>query len=390
MVTYPKDWIETHLENITSSIITGGTPSTTNSSFWGGSIPWLASTEIHQKRINKPTTYITDIGLQNSSAKIAPDNSILIALAGQGKTRGTAAFLQQRMAINQSLAALVANDKADAEFLFYVVEASYDSLREVSSGDGGRGGLNKKLLKKFPVTIPSDIYEQKSIANVLSRMDEYIANLTELIEKKKEIRDGALDDLVSSRTRLKGFSKPWKKTTLGKEYNVIMGQSPLSSSYNSAKMGMPLVQGNADIENRITAPHRYTTMPTKVCNIGDTIVTVRAPVGTASIANQKVCLGRGVCAINGSNKKFIYHMMRYYERAWESIEQGSTFTAVSGKEVRNFEITIPENDEQNAIASILTSLDAEIAYLEEKKGKMLQIKAGAMYDLLTGRIRLTK
>lgn len=199
--------------------------------------------------------------MQNSSAKIVPEKSVLIALAGQGKTRGTAAFLQQNMAINQSLAALVVNGKADAEFLFYVMEASYDSLREVSSGDGGRGGLNKKLLKKFTVSIPSDICEQKSIAETLSCMDEHIANLTELIEKKKAIRDSALEDLVSGRTRLNGFSKRWKKTTLGKEYNVIMGQSPISSSYNSQKIGIPLVQGNADIENRTTAPQRYTSQP---------------------------------------------------------------------------------------------------------------------------------
>lgn len=388
MVTYPKDWTEECLEDITASIITGGTPSTTNPSFWGGTIPWLASAEIHQKKITRPTTYITDIGLQNSSAKVAPKNSVLVALAGQGKTRGTVAILQNDMAINQSLAALVVNEKADAEFLFHAMETSYNSLREISSGDGGRGGLNKKLLKKYAIVLPKDILEQEVIAETLSCIDTHIDNLTELIEKKKAIRDGALEDLVSGRTRLDGFAKPWKQTTLGKEYNVIMGQSPNSSSYNFSKVGIPLVQGNADIENRVTSPQRYTTMPTKVCDIGDTIITVRAPVGTVSKANQMVCLGRGVCAINGMNKDFIFYMMRYYESAWESIEQGSTFTAVSGKEVRNFEIMIPEDDEQLAIASILTSMDTEIASFEEEKDKMLQIKAGAMDDLLTGRVRL--
>lgn len=79
------EWREYTIDNITQSVITGGTPSTSNPEYWGGNIPWLSSTEIHQKRIIRPTTYITDLGLQNSSAKMAPCRSVLIALAGQGK-----------------------------------------------------------------------------------------------------------------------------------------------------------------------------------------------------------------------------------------------------------------------------------------------------------------
>ena len=233
--------------------------------------------------------------------------------------------------------------------------------------------------------------EQEEIARTLSQFDTYIDDLAELIEKKKGIRDGAINDLLSGKTRLNGFNKSWKETTLGAEFDVIMGSSPNSSSYNSAKLGVPLVQGNADIENRVTAPKRYTSMPTKICEIGDTILTVRAPVGAASRANQKVCLGRGVCAISGQHKDFIFYLMRYHESAWEAVEQGSTFTAVSGKEVRKFEIRIPEEgSEQEAIAAVLTAIDEEIRDLEIEREKIIQIREGAMDDLLTGRVRLTK
>ncbi len=83
------------------------------------------------------------------------------------------------------VAALVVNEKADAEFLFHAMETSYNSLREISSGDGGRGGLNKKLLKKYAIVLPKDILEQKAIAETLSCIDTHITNLTELFEKKK-------------------------------------------------------------------------------------------------------------------------------------------------------------------------------------------------------------
>ena len=187
----------------TRTVITGGTPSTARQEYYGGNIPWLSSTEIHQKRIKKPTTYITDLGLQNSSAKIAPERSVLIALAGQGKTRGTAAYLTRPMALNQSLAALVTNEKCNPEFLYYLIESMYLSLRELSSGDGGRGGLNKKLIKGVTVTIPVDVAEQETIADTLTVMDEEIEALEIERDKIIQIREGAMDDLLTGRVRLK-------------------------------------------------------------------------------------------------------------------------------------------------------------------------------------------
>lgn len=249
--------------------------------------------------------------------------------------------------------------------------------------------LYNSIILDTEIHLP-DKPEQEEIARTLSQFDTYIDDLAELIEKKKGIRDGAINDLLSATTRLAGFDKPWKETTLSREYIVIMGQSPNSASYNSSGIGVPLVQGNADIENRVTAPKRYTSMPTKICENGDTILAVRAPVGTVSRANQRVCLGRGVCAISGMHKDFIYYLMCYYESAWEAIEQGSTFTAVSGKEVRSFEIKIPEEgEEQDAISRILIAMDEEIEALEIERDKMIQIREGAMDDLLTGRIRLS-
>ncbi len=193
---------EYSINDITCEVITGGTPSTSRREYYGGNIPWLASTEIHQKRITKPTTYITELGLQNSSAKIAPEKSVLIALAGQGKTRGTAAYLTKPMALNQSLAALVTNEKCNSEFLYYLVESMYSSLRELSSGDGGRGGLNKNLVKGVLVTIPIDVDEQEAIANILFAMDEEIRDLETEREKIIQIREGAMDDLLTGRVRL--------------------------------------------------------------------------------------------------------------------------------------------------------------------------------------------
>lgn len=197
------EWIESTIEDSTKEIITGGTPSTTVDKYWGGSIPWLASTEIHQKIITRATKNITNIGLNNSSAKMAPKDSVLIALAGQGKTRGTAAFLAYPMALNQSLAALVAADETDSKFLYYLIENMYLELRELSSGDGGRGGLNKTLIKNINIRLPREIKEQHAIAEVLTSLDDEIESLKIEKEKMLQIKEGAMDDLLTGRVRLK-------------------------------------------------------------------------------------------------------------------------------------------------------------------------------------------
>ena len=200
---FDVEWIESTIEDSTKEIITGGTPSTKVNKYWGGSIPWLASTEIHQKIITRATKNITKIGLNNSSAKMAPKDSVLIALAGQGKTRGTAAFLAYPMALNQSLAALVAADETDSKFLYYLIENMYVELRELSSGDGGRGGLNKTLIKNINIRLPREIKEQQAIASVLTAMDEEIESLETEKEKMMQIKEGAMDDLLTGRVRLK-------------------------------------------------------------------------------------------------------------------------------------------------------------------------------------------
>lgn len=199
---FDGDWEISRLEKLTKQIITGGTPSTAEDKYWNGAIPWLSSTEIHQKRITSPTSYITEVGLKNSSAQIAPSSSVVVALAGQGKTRGTAAILEREMALNQSLAAMVANDDTDYTFLYYALEKSYEDLRKLSSGDGGRGGLNKKILRGFEIKTPPSKKEQQAIASILTAMDEELDNLEREKEKILQMKAGAMDDLLTGKIRL--------------------------------------------------------------------------------------------------------------------------------------------------------------------------------------------
>ena len=116
-------------------------------------------------------------------------------------------------------------------------------------------------------------------------------------------------------------------------------------------------------------------------------MSVRAPVGTVSIASNKSCIGRGVCALKAN--KFLYYMLLFMENRWSELSSGSTFDSVNGKQISEFKIFVPTSlSEQRAIAEILSDIDSEIAELEKKKEKYTSIRQGMMQQLLTGKIRL--
>ena len=161
-----------------------------------------------------------------------------------------------------------------------------------------------------------------------------------------------------------------------------MGQSPDSNSYNSEGIGVPLVQGNADITDGVTTPRRYTSQPTKMCKEGSILLSVRAPVGTVSIADREVCLGRGVCAINSEDNAFVRQLFLYLEPSWRTIEQGGTFTAISKDDIKNVEVIIPDNaNKQKEIGEYFGLLDLLVSQEEKILQSSLSIKLALMQQL---------
>ncbi len=179
----------------------GGTPSTLTSAYWGGEIPWMSSGELHLKRVQDVEGRITELGLNNSSTKIIPSRCVLIGLAGQGKTRGTVAINLIELCTNQSIAAIFPNKSFNSEYLFHNLDARYDELRELSTGDGGRGGLNLKIIKSIDIPFPS-LEEQDAIASVLSDLDAELAALESRREKTRDIKQAMMQELLTGKTRL--------------------------------------------------------------------------------------------------------------------------------------------------------------------------------------------
>lgn len=195
-------WVEI-IVGKAAELTAGATPSTKNSKYWGGNIPWMNSGEINLKQVFSVEGRITEIGLQKSSTKLIPENSILIALAGQGKTRGTVAINRVKLCTNQSIAAIMPNAKQlNSEFLYFNLDNRYRELRSMSTGDGGRGGLNLSILKSIKLHLPS-LTEQQKIASVLTNADREIELLEQQLTDLKQEKKALMQQLLIGKRRVK-------------------------------------------------------------------------------------------------------------------------------------------------------------------------------------------
>lgn len=188
--------------------------------------------------------------------------------------------------------------------------------------------------------------------------------------------------------RFKEFSGDWESKKLGNICEVTMGQSPSSSCYNEENIGLPLIQGNADVKDRKTAPRIYTSDITKTCDVGDIIMSVRAPVGAISKSIHNACIGRGVCSIKPKqNNEFIYQILLKYEDKWGRISQGSTFESVNRTDITETKVTIPSIEEQEKIASFFSLIDDKISLQGEKVEALKDYKSGMMQKIFSRELR---
>ena len=278
-------------------------------------------------------------------------------------------------------------NNAIGQFIFHLIQSNHflETANQTSGTKMPRADW--KIVSCTPFPIPP-IPERQAIASALSDVDALIAALEQLITKKRNIKQGAMQQLLTGEKRLPGFGGAWEVKRLGMISEITMGQSPQSAFYNKNGNGIPLIQGNAYIEDRKTVIRIYTSSITKKCKKGDIIMSVRAPVGEIAKATFDACLGRGVCAISAKND-YLYHNLIFLEDCWARISKGSTFDSINSTDVIAMEIKMPHTEkEQQAIAQILSDMDTEIEALEQKQAKYKAIKHGMMQELLTGKTRL--
>lgn len=253
-----------------------------------------------------------------------------------------------------------------------------DILEAASPGGAGRNRtLGQDRFMKSKIILPTPV-EQEKIAEFLTTQDKVIELKEKLLAQKRRQKKHLAKQV---------FGNCQSTIPLSELALITMGQSPSSESYNTLFDGIPLIQGNADILNRKPLPRMYTTVPTKICSPGDILISVRAPVGTVAKSTISACIGRGICSIRPkSMSDYIYEYLLYYEDKWGRVSQGSTFESISGDDIGK--LPIPQCNESDRMAKMLTYADREIELLHQDIEQERQKKKALMQLLLTGIVRV--
>lgn len=367
MVTYPSDWKTNKIIEVADIFDNLRIPVTKN----------------QRKPGNTP--YYGANGIQDYVSGYTHDGEfVLIAEDGANDLQNyPVTYASGKIWVNNHAHVLAGvNSKADTRFLAYLLKKV--DFAAVLVG-GTRAKLNGKTLKNIEVTLPERLKEQQAIASALSDFDEHIDNLTELIEKKKAIRDGALEDLVSGRTRLDGFRGDWNSCKIN-DVADFFDNLRIPVTKNQRMPGNTPYYGANGIQDYVSG---YT-------HDGEFILI--AEDGANDLLNYPVTYASGKIWVNNhahvlagiksvADTKFLSYLLKKVD--YTAVLVGGTRAKLNGKTLKNIEITLPESiSEQQAIASILTVMDEEIESLLTEKAKMVQISEGAMDDLLTGRVHL--
>lgn len=334
---------------------TGATPDSSVSEFWiDGTIPWMSSGEVNKGTVLATEKMITQAAYDSCSTRLLPTNSVVMALAGQGKTRGSVARTRIALCTNQSLAAILPNHEVDPDFLYYFLTTQYQKLREVSAGDGTRGGLNLKMIRAYRVPVPP-METQREVVRILDQFAESEAALeaeltAESVARRSQyaiyrdllltaishraIRRAPLHEVAAFR---RGTAITAKQTSPG--LVPVVANGPVS----------PYTHGESN-------------------RSGESIVIARsgAYAGLVSFWRTPIFLTDAFSVHpdpDVARPRYLFHWLQAQQRNLHAMKKGAGVPHIRVSDVESLETVIPPLEEQDRIVGILDELEAHISEL---------------------------
>lgn len=207
------------------------------------------------------------------------------------------------------------------------------------------------------------------------------------------LRGGPQSGPAKQSARNDALPPGWVWTTLGEACEIVMGQSPPSSTYNIDGVGLPFYQGKAEFGDLYPTPVKWCSKPGKIAELGDVLISVRAPVGPTNLCQEKSCIGRGLAAVrpqSGMPSRYFLYALRHFEQKLAEKATGTTFAAISGKVLRDQKVPLAPLPEQYRIVAkveeLLTELDAGIAALKQAQANLRRYKAAVLSAACQGRL----
>lgn len=279
------------------------------------------------------------------------------------------------------------HDSYDGNFVFQqTLTDKYKQFTEITSQRSGQPGINGKEYGNWKIGMTS-YSEQSAIGSLFRSLDDLLASYKDNLANYQSLKATMLSKMFPKvgqtvpEIRLDGFEGEWENKILSEITNITMGQSPKSENYTDNPNDYILVQGNADIKDKQVVPRLWTTEVTKMAEIGDIILTVRAPVGDIGKTDYNVVIGRGVAAIKGND--FIFYTLEKMKMTgfWNKFSTGSTFESISSNDIKEAIIQIPTLEEQQAIGAYFSNLDNLINSYQEKISQLETLKKKLLQDM---------
>lgn len=273
------------------------------------------------------------------------------------------------------------------EFIFQLLSRMKQSnyWSKLSTGSTFES-INSNDIKSAEIYLPS-MEEQQAIGSLFRTLDDLLTSYKDNLANYHSLKATMLAKMFPKagqtvpEIRLDGFEGEWETKILSRVTNITMGQSPKSENYTDNPNDYILVQGNADIKNKQVVPRLWTTEVTKMAEIGDIILTVRAPVGDIGKTDYNVVIGRGVAAIKGND--FIFYTLEKMKMTgfWNRFSTGSTFDSISSNDIKEAIIQIPTLKEQQAIGAYFSNIDNLISAHQEKIFQLETLKKKLLQDM---------
>lgn len=380
------EWKEVRLGDVCTRVCSGGTPKSTNLSYYGGKIPWLNTKEIDFNRIYSTEKTITDSGLNNSSAKWIAPNTVTVAM--YGATAGKSCIVKVPMTTNQACCNLTINDEvADYEFVYYTLKNDYTTLASLANG-GAQQNLNAQIIKDYVLKMPS-LADQRRIASILSSLDRKIelnnkinADLEEMAQAIfknwfvdfEPFKNGKFVD-----SELGMIPEGWKVGTLGELCNFKRGKNLLTK--NAIDEGVPVVAGGLE-------PSCYHN----VANTGAPVITVSGSGANAGFMRMyHVPVWASDCSfidISCENFYFVYCFLKVNSKLLKHAQTGAVQPHVKPSDIHDFELVIPDKESIYEFQDKAKPFFDKIAAIQKENSRLSLLRDTLLPRLMSGELEV--
>ena len=390
---FDGDWSTNKIEEI-SIVTSGGTPSRNVSDYWNGDIPWVTTSLVDFNVINQAEEFITQVGLDNSSAKLFPKDTILMAMYGQGITRGKVAILGIDATTNQACAAIKLKNGFETKFIFQNLMNRYEEIRDLSN-EGGQKNLSAGIIKEILISFPEK-EEQTKIASFLSAVEEKISQLTQKHELLSQYKQGMMQKLFSQQLRFKAddgseFGE-WEEKKLGEVGENIIGLTYSPTDVTNDGTGILVLRSSNIKEGRLDKSDKVRVnkkiQDKIIVQPNDILICTRNGsqrlIGKSVIINddEVMTFGAFMSVYRSKYNRFIAYLMQtpwFFEQVQMNL--GARINQITTGTLNEFTFDFPCLEEQTKIANFLSAIDQKIEVVAQQIEQAKQWKKGLLQQM---------